>query len=127
MVPPRFEHAKLKRLLSTHGIEYRFDRLSRNGFGEIAVPRSVSKSINVVGVYHEQSQRIQVSVSNEVRYRTEKQPFILAEYQVASQLEIDDELEIGGVLYKVSGVHNVHNMDIYGDISLEGVDVGGRI
>lgn len=123
----KFEQAKLKRLLSTYGVNYRFERLERNEFGEIAIPHVVSESFDIVGVYHEQSQRIQVSVSNDVRYRTEKQPFILAEYNGASKLEADDILHIGGVEYKVSGVHNVHNIGVYGDISLEVVDVGGKV
>lgn len=119
-----FEQAKLKRLLSTYGINYRFERLKRNQFGEVMSPRTVSESIDVVGVYHEQSQRIQVSVSNETRYRTEKQPYILAEYGVASQLIIDDELNFNGVRYRVNGVHNVNGINVYGDISLEVIDDG---
>lgn len=123
----KFEQAKLKRLLSTYGVNYHFERLERNSFGEVATPRTVSMSFDIVGVYHEQSQRIQVSVSNEVRYRTEKQPFILAEYELASALEVDDVLVYNGVEYRVAGVHNVHNLNVYGDISLEVLDVGGRV
>lgn len=127
MGPFKFEQSKLKRLLSTYGIEYHFERLKRNEFGEVAVPRTVSESIDVVGVYHEQSQSTQVAVSNEVRYRTEKRPFILSGYSVASRLAIDDELDINGVKYKVVSVHNVNNIGVYGDIALEVVDSGGRV
>lgn len=123
----KFEQAKLKRLLSTYGIKYHFERLERNDFGEVATPRTVSKAFDIVGVYHEQSQRIQISVSNEVRYRTEKQPFILAEYESVSALEVDDVLLYNGVEYRVAGIHNVHNLNVYGDISLEVLDVGGKV
>lgn len=127
MRTPKFEQAKLKRLLSTYGVKYHFERFERNEFGEIAVPHVVFKSMDIVGVYHEQKQSVQVAVSNEVRYRTEKQPFILAEYDAASQLNIDDSLTINGVNYKVIAVRNIGNYNIYGDIVLEVVDNGGRI
>lgn len=123
----KFEQAKLKRLLSTYGKRYRFERLERNQFGEVATPRVVSSTVEVVGIYHEQSQGVRITTGNEVRYRTEKQPFILARYDVASQLAVDDVLSIGDVGYKVVGVRNVNNIGVYGDISLEVVDVGGRV
>lgn len=126
MRTPKFEQAKLKRLLSTYGISYQFERPKRNEFGEIIVPHVASKTMDIVGVYHEQSQGAQVIVSNEVRYRTEKRPFILAKYSDVSQLEIDDTLEIGGVKYKVIAVNNVGNMGIYGDVAMEVIDDGGR-
>ena len=123
----KFEQAKLKRLLSTYGKRYRFERLERNQFGEVATPRVVSSTVEIVGIYHEQSQSVQITTGNEVRYRTEKQPFILARYDVASQLAVDDVLSIDDVGYKVVGVRNVNNIGVYGDISLEVVDVGGRV
>lgn len=122
----KFERAKLKRLLSTYGIEYHFERLEKNEFGEPIATGDPVKTIDIIGVYHEQSQAVQISTSNGVRYRTEKQPFILAEYGDASQLLADDGLVYNGVRYKVTGVHNVNNLDVYGDISLEVVDVGGK-
>lgn len=122
----KFEQAKLERLLSTHGIEYKFEKLARSKFGGIAVPRSVSETVTLVGVYHEQSQTMQIAVTNEVRYRTEKQPCILARYADASKLSVDDELIFDGVKYKVVGVRNIANIGVYGDISLEVVDDGGK-
>lgn len=127
MAAYKFERAKLKRLLSTYGVKYHFERMVKNEFGEPNADGEVSKTIGIVGVYHEQNQAVQISTSNGVRYRTEKRPFILAEYGDASQLEADDRLVYGGVVYKVIGVSNVNNMDIYGDVSLEVVDVGGKV
>ena len=123
----KFEQAKLKRLLSTYGIEYHFERLEKNEFGEPSVPRTPSKTVDVVGMYHEQSQVVQMSTSNGTRYRTEKRPLILAEYDVASKLVVDDRLVHNGVEYKVVGVRNINDIGVYGDISLEVIDDGGSL
>lgn len=120
----KFEQAKLKRLLSMYGTEYHFERLKKDEYGDIADPQEIVETFDIIGIYHEVSQGIKMEVGSETRYRTEKQPFILAMYENASMLLVDDILECNNVKYKVIGVHNVHNLNVYGDISLEVVDDG---
>lgn len=124
---PKFEQAKLKRLLSTQGKSYTFERLKRNQFGELVNPPEVAQQFVIVGIYHEWAQHVQEQVQSETRYRTEKRPLILSEYAKASQLQVDDQVEFGGAKYKVVAVRNVNALGIYGDISLEVIDNGGRV
>ena len=124
---PKFEQAKLKRLLSTQGKSYTFERLKRNQFGELVNPPEVARRFVIVGIYHEWAQHVQEHVQSETRYRTEKRPLILSEYSKASQLQVDDRVQFGGVSYKVVAVRNVNALGVYGDISLEVVDSGGCI
>lgn len=124
MRTPKFEQAKLKRLLSMHGKLYTFVRPALNEFEEpTATPE---KQFVICGVYHENEMHIRVEAMNETRYRTEKQPLIMCEYERAKVLMVGDRLVINDVNYRVTNVRDVGNIGVYGDVSLEVVDDGGR-
>ena len=124
MINTRFEAYKLKRELKRSGIDYEFQRLGVNDFGERSgelVPIGVIR-----GLYHEENSNIQITTGDTTRVRTKKIPMILCLFDDAASLalKIDDFLFINKKKFKVTGIVNIQEWSIISDISLEVVDDG---
>ena len=124
MINKSFEAYKLKRELKRSGIDYKLKRKGTNEFGE---PSGELISIGVIrGLYHEENSNIQITTGDTTRARTKKIPMILCLYEdVASLgLRVDDQLVINSKTFKVTGIVNVQEWSLIGDISLEVFDDG---
>lgn len=124
MINTRFEAYKLKRELKRSGIDYEFQRLGVNDFGE---PSGELVPIGVIrGLYHEENSNIQITTGDTTRVRTKKIPMILCLFDDAASLalRIDDFLFINKKKFKVTGIVNIQEWSIISDISLEVVDDG---
>lgn len=124
MINTRFEAYKLKRELKRSGIDYEFQRLGVNDFGE---PSGELVHIGVIrGLYHEENSNIQITTGDTTRVRTKKIPMILCLFDDAASLalKIDDFLFINKKKFKVTGIVNIQEWSIISDISLEVVDDG---
>lgn len=124
MVNKDFEAYKLKRELKRSGIDYKFRRKGTNEFGE---PSDELTLLGVIrGLYHEENSNIQITAGDTTRVRTKKIPMILCLYEdIASLgLRVDDQLVINGKTFKVTGIVNVQEWNLIGDISLEVFDDG---
>lgn len=124
MINTRFEAYKLKRELKRSGIDYEFQRLGVNDFGE---PSGELVLIGVIrGLYHEENSNIQITTGDTTRVRTKKIPMILCLFDDAASLalKIDDFLFINKKKFKVTGIVNIQEWSIISDISLEVVDDG---
>lgn len=124
MINTRFEAYKLKRELKRSGIDYEFQRLGVNDFGE---PSGELVPIGVIrGLYHEENSNIQITAGDTTRVRTKKIPMILCLFDDAASLalKIDDFLFINKKKFKVTGIVNIQEWSIISDISLEVVDDG---
>lgn len=120
----QFEAYKLRRELKRSGIEYQFERMGKNDFGEPSgEPEVVGK---VCGLYHEQNGHIQVTTGETTQTRTKKIPSILCLYEDAAPLglQIGDNVGFNGKQYIVTGIVDIQNWNIICDISLEVVDSG---
>lgn len=124
MINTRFEAYKLKRELKRSGIDYEFQRLGVNDFGE---PSGELVPIGVIrGLYHEENSNIQITAGDTTRVRTKKIPMILCLFDDAASLalKVDDFLFINKKKFKVTGIVNIQEWSIISDISLEVVDDG---
>ena len=118
----KFEKAKLKRELSKSGKEYDFYRVQENEFGE-----KNGESIEVgklKAIYHETNGHISSTKQDSTLYRKLKIPMLLCLYEDATFLNIGDTVTINGRIFKVTGLVNVQEWNIIGDVSLEVVDDG---
>lgn len=124
MINTRFEAYKLKRELKRSGIDYEFQRLGVNDFGEPDDEPTVVGSLK--GLYHEQNSNIEITTGDTTRVRTKKIPMILCLFDDAASLalKIDDFLFINKKKFKVTGIVNIQEWSIISDISLEVVDDG---
>lgn len=124
MINTRFEAYKLKRELKRSGIDYEFQRLWVNDFGEPDDEPTVVGSLK--GLYHEQNSNIEITTGDTTRVRTKKIPMILCLFDDAASLalKIDDFLFINKKKFKVTGIVNIQEWSIISDISLEVVDDG---
>lgn len=124
MINTRFEAYKLKRELKRSGIDYEFQRLGVNDFGEPDDEPTVIGSLK--GLYHEQNSNIEITTGDTTRVRTKKIPMILCLFDDAASLalKIDDFLFINKKKFKVTGIVNIQEWSIISDISLEVVDDG---
>lgn len=124
MINTKFEAYKLKRELKRSGIDYEFKRKGTNEFGE---PTDELVPIGVIrGLYHEENSNIQITTGDTTRVRTKKIPMILCLFDDATSLalKIDDFLFINKKKFKVTGIVNIQEWSIIGDISLEVIDDG---
>lgn len=118
----RFEAHKVQRELKRSGIEYGFERLGKNEFGESNA--EVTKSFKIRGLYHEQNGYITITTTEGAKTRTKKTPMILCLWEdvLNSDLKIGDVVKVNGKVLKVNGVVNVQEWNIVADISLEATD-----
>lgn len=118
----RFEKSKLQNQLKRSGVTYEIKRKAVNSFGE---PSDVNQVITTLkGLYHETNSYITVNIGEGSQTRKKKQPMILCLFADTALIRKGDYITIGGKEYKVSGVTNVQNWDIFGDVSLEVIDDG---
>ena len=118
----RFEAYKIQRELKRSGIEFEFERLGKNEFGESN--EEVTKSFKIKGLYHEQNGYITITKREAAKTRTKKTPMILCLYEdvVKSGLQIGDRVRMNNKTFKVNGIVNVQEWNIISDISLEFID-----
>lgn len=124
MINKEFEAYKLKRELKRSGIDYEFERYYVDDFGE---PSDDKIAIGVIkGLYHEQNSHIKITTGDTTQVRSKKIPMILCLYEDASSLnlKIGDIVKINEKNFKVTGIVNVQEWNIFADISLEVIDNG---
>lgn len=124
MINKDFEVYKLKRELRRSGKEYEILRYGKNEFDE---PNDKLESVGKIeGLYFETNGSISVMVSDTTRFRTKKIPMILCLYEDVKRLnlEVDDFLKINEKTMKVTGVINIQEWNLIGEISLEVIDNG---
>lgn len=117
MQAPKFVKNKLTRLILTSGIPYTFTRYLKDEYQQRTTV--VDETIELSGVFHEVHGYIKKTVSESSITVSSPQPMILANLENASLLKLDDVVVISGKTYKVTGVRDVENFGVAGDISLE--------
>ena len=113
----KFEGAKLKRLINTSGMDYKFKRGGKDSFGE---PNEMDMTVvTLKGLYHEESVRINIVASESAQVQTKKKPYIMTEMDKAKDILQGDYVEINGKRYTVNGVADFNLWGVIADISLE--------
>lgn len=148
MINTKFEAYKIKRELKRSGIDYEFKRFKKNKFGEptgeteyfkspielfpLVIDEETGKVLSkiiddvaiVSGLYHEQNSNIQITSGDTTQVRTKKIPMILCLYENTTNLSPGDIVRINDKVFKVTGIVNIQEWGIIGDISLEVFDDG---
>lgn len=124
MVNKQFEAYKVKREIKRSGTEYTFVRSEPNEYGE---PTSDTTTLGTIkGLYHEQNSNVEITTGDTTQVRTKKIPMVLCLWDDVSPMVLKpgDITEFNGKTFKVTGIVNVQEWSIIGDISLEVVDNG---
>lgn len=113
----KFEAYKIRRELKRSGVPFTFYRSGVNEFGE----RDDTKTevATLIGLYHEQSAKIEEHIGDSSVTRTKKVPTILCAYSDASILQRGDTMDYNAKHYKVVGVSNIQEWNIVADVTLE--------
>lgn len=118
----KMEKAKLCRELKRSGKEYKIYRKGKNEFGE---PDDEPKEVGaLLAIYHESNGYVSKSLGDTTSYRSKKQPMLLCLYEDATFLLIGDVVIINEKEMLVTGVTNIQEWGIIGDVSLEVFDNG---
>lgn len=117
MQASQFLLAKINRSLAENGLMYTFQRAKKNDFGEPTGTTSVIKVLK--GIYHEQTGYVSITTADGAKIQSKKVPMILCLFADAKDLNVDDLIVVGLEEYRVTGVSDINNFGVAGDISLE--------
>lgn len=126
MVNKQFEAYKIKREIKRSGSEYQFKRPGTNDFGE---PTDEEVVVGVLkGIYHDYSPSgslIEISTDT-IQTRTKKRHQILCAWDEVQPLglQVGDFTIINEKRYNVTGVSNIQEWNIIGEVNMEVVDDG---
>lgn len=109
---------RIEQSIAWNGQAYTFLRQQENQFHEKSLePIEIA---TLKGVFHRGSTGHQKILRSDSGYTISKQaPFILALWEKAKDLQTDDQVVINNHTYKVTGISNLNEMNIVGEISLE--------
>lgn len=114
-------HRYAQRQIDWYGQDYTFKRLIKNEFGEIRP--ECSEEISLRGIYHDGGRKLDLyRVLNMTTYGTylsESMPQIFCLWEDAKKLLMHDMLFMNDMVYVVTGVYNIHELNSMGEISLD--------
>ena len=126
MINKKFEAYKIKREIKRSGNEYKIYRHAKNEFGEpVSDEQYVGK---ISAIYHEENSNIQITTGDTTQVRTKKIPMLLCLYEefVETAFEVGDFVLINSKKFKITGIVNIQEWSIIGDVSLEVFDDGNK-
>lgn len=127
-VNKEFELYKVKREIARSGTEVTFLRPQLNEFGEPVFSEDgepVTDTVcSVLGLYHEQSQYVNIFMQDNVQSRTRKTPMFLAPFDDLKDIKVGDFAELESGPAYVTGVRNIQGWGLIGDVSFEYEDTG---
>ena len=126
MINKKFEAYKIKREIKRSGNEYEIYRHVKNEFGEpVSGEQYVGK---ISAIYHEENSNVQITTGDTTQVRTKKIPMLLCLYDefTETEFEVGDFVLINGKKFKITGIVNIQEWNIIGDVSLEVFDDGNK-
>lgn len=126
MINKKFEAYKIKREIKRSGCNYNVLRKGVNEFGE---PTSDTQYVgNINALYHEENSNIQITTGDTTQVRTKKIPMLLCIYDDfnVKGFSVGDFVKINLKTFKITGIVNIQEWGIIGDISLEVFDDGNK-
>lgn len=119
MKTPILQAHKLKRVVDTIGVDYSFKRNILDSYKE---PTGEKTEITILkGILHSTANYSSKFSSDSSILHSKQAPQILTNDLSAKKLCIDDEVDIGEKVYKVSGVTDIDCLGLAFDISLEAI------
>ena len=120
-----FQRQKIDRYLTVHGTDYTFIRYPKGEYEELNRAAS-PHSIRLRGLFYTQNNQKGFWMLNEfdetrVRYKRYLTSFIIVRYEdhVLDPIKLDDEVDVNGQAYRVTGVTNVQEDNFAVNISLD--------
>lgn len=109
---------RVQQAIAWNGHVYEFFRHEMNEYGE---KNGEEKEVaRICGFFHNgSSNHVAVFVSEAASVITKETPYIMTEWRDAKKLQLDDGVRINGTLYKVTGIQNIHELNLIGEVSLE--------
>lgn len=130
-VNKEFEVYKVKREIARSGTEITFYRPQLNEFNEPIYAEDGQPVTDIVctvcGIYHEQSQYINVFMQDNVQSRTRKTPMFLALFEDVKDIRAGDFVQLESGPATVTGVRNIQGWSLIGDVSMEFEDTGVNV
>ena len=126
MLNTRFEGYKIAREIKRSGASYSFKRPKKDSRGQLLKNEYEDDEIEVNGLYHEQNANIAIVTGETTLSRTKKIPMILCQFQDTTSILTGDVVVINEKSFKVTGIVNIQEWNIVGDIFLEVFDNGGN-
>ena len=126
MINKKFEAYKIKREIKRSGNEYEIYRHVKNEFGEpVSGEQYVGK---FSAIYHEENSNIQITTGDTTQVRTKTIQMLLCLYDEFTEtgFEVGDFVLINGKKFKITGIVNIQEWSIIGDVSLEVFDDGNK-
>lgn len=111
-----FLQNKLKRQICLNGQDLVFKKVIEDNFHQSV---ESEEEVVVKGIYHEAYSYAKSQDSDAARMVKKPQPMVLMLFEDGSKIEKDFSLMLGGSKYKVTAKHNVKNLDVAYDVSLE--------
>ena len=117
---------RIRRQILWNGQDLVFTRYGQNSYHEIDYSK-IDKQFEFKGIFHDGGGyggmlNITIYERDGARTITKMKPMILALYEDAKDIQMDDEVVIGGSKYLVTDKTNIKGLNIAYEISLEIVD-----
>lgn len=119
MKTPALQHNKVARLISWYGMDYTFKRAILDGNRE---PTGEAESIVVRGIFSEHNSSLLAVIGDAGTVASKPKPQVIALWENGLQVKPEDIAEVpsdSGRAYRVTGVDNVGNLDLFAVIALE--------
>lgn len=113
---------QVARLIATRGTEYKFIRFKKNEFGEPTT--DVAAEVIVGGFFHEVTKQVTTSTSEATVTRSEPSPRIMCSVEDGKKIQLDDQVVVNGITYKVAGATDLGKLGVVCDVSLDVVQHG---
>lgn len=115
-----FQLRKVRRLITTQGQDFKFDKPGKDEFGE---PNGETVSHTIQGVFHETTSYASKTTAEASTLRKKSSPMVLTLWESAGELHHKDVLTFNGKPYRVNEIKNVAEANLVADISLEEVQI----
>lgn len=104
--------------INWQGSVYAFSRYNENEYGE--KNENLEEFAEIRGLFHNgSSPHVKVTTTDAGSIIEKTAPYIMATWIDAEKLHLDDQVEINGKIFKVTGVENIGQFNLIGEISLE--------
>lgn len=111
-----FLRNKVLRQIEYNGREFHFTHIGEDQYHQPNIANPID--ITIKGIFHESISYVSETKTDAGRMVSKPQPMILALYEDAKQLSVDDRVTIGDNTFSVTSITDVGNLKITGDISL---------
>lgn len=107
--------------ITWYGQDYEFMRTGRNEFNEI--DSTLTETINLRGIYHDGGRKLDLyrvlNLTTYGTYLSESMPQIFCMWEDCVKLKMHDILRMNNMTYIVTGIYNIHELNIMGEVSLK--------